>query len=231
MKKASMISMVFCIITGIVVWNLIKNYINMEVSVPEIFTLQNGFEMSKKHKPQLEDEAERALQTYREFLTGTINAGMYNINTIIIPTGEPYSRYYTEYAFFDSSGDGTPELHVRSARNYFIFTYKDDQIVFWSSLSPYAKPLNNRAFLSTRFSFASTTESHGYTILDYSGNKVLQIGFSFSDSNQNGIYDEGDEYWFCEAQVSKETYDILTNPYMTISSDLIKWVVLCESKS
>lgn len=47
-----------------------------------------------------------------------------DIDFITTPKGEPDKRYDTQYAVFDCDGNGEAELHVQSARYYYIFQYK-----------------------------------------------------------------------------------------------------------
>ena len=224
------LAVAFCFMSGVFVGKITSKSTEISSNTYPVTTKEAEVLLLQSKEQNLETMVDRAIESYKEFLTGTRNAGDWDINTIIIPTGEPERRYFTKYAFFDSNSDGIPELHIKSARQYIVFTFKNDEIVIWSSLSPYVEPLNNGAYLFTRCLFAGIAEAHSYVMLDYYGKEVLKINFSIVDTNQNGVNDEGDEYWFCEAGISKETYDILTKPYMTIGSDLIEWIVLCENQ-
>jgi len=231
MRKFMLIlAVAFCFMSGVFVGKITSKSTEISSNTYPVTTKEAEVLLLQSKEQNLETMVDRAIESYKEFLTGTRNAGDWDINTIIIPTGEPERRYFTKYAFFDSNSDGIPELHIKSARQYIVFTFKNDEIVIWSSLSPYVEPLNNGAYLFTRCLFAGIAEAHSYVMLDYYGKEVLKINFSIVDTNQNGVNDEGDEYWFCEAGISKETYDILTKPYMTIGSDLIEWIVLCENQ-
>ena len=170
-----------------------------------------------------------AIQAYNHFLEGNIKIDNYTIDSIIIPTGEPDSRYYTKYAFFDINRDGIYDMHIKTPREYIIFSYDyTNGLYLWNSLSPYIEPLNNGAFMFTRYLFASMKESYCYIIIDNYGNEICQIKFGISDS-----YDEtnndNNQYWFCDTEVSKEIYESLSSPYMEIGSDMINWIVLCEN--
>ena len=68
----------------------------------------------------------------------------------MVPTGETGQRYSTKYAFFDSNGDGKPELHINSSRYYVIYTVRNDELTIWKDLSPspYYFALKNGAFIS-----------------------------------------------------------------------------------
>lgn len=63
---------------------------------------------------------------YNDFLSGEINFKAYNIEEIATPTGEPEKRYHTDYAIVDSNGDGLPELHIRSVREFRVFQVDKD---------------------------------------------------------------------------------------------------------
>lgn len=77
-------------------------------------------------------EYETAMQQYQEFLDGKQSVatayGEVNLDFITIPTGEPNNRYSAAYAYFDSTGDKIPELHVKSARYYYILSCKQGEL-------------------------------------------------------------------------------------------------------
>ena len=66
---------------------------------------------------------EQAMLAYQGFLEGKISVDGIDIDSITVPTGEPGRHYETKYAFFDCHRNGVPELHVISARFYYIFHY------------------------------------------------------------------------------------------------------------
>lgn len=101
--------------------------------------------------PESKDTADREEEEYKlymDFLNGekTTADGM-SIDEIIIPTGEPERRYFTDYTFFDSDEDGFVELHVRSARYYYIIDCEKGELRTWKFLDPRTELLNNGDFL------------------------------------------------------------------------------------
>ena len=97
-----------------------------------------------------EDFAEQAMLVYEKFLEGRIECDGIDIDFITTPKGEPDKRYDTQYAVFDCDGNGEAELHVQSARYYYIFQYKNGALQLYKNLSPYPHyyALKNGAFIS-----------------------------------------------------------------------------------
>lgn len=168
---------------------------------------------------KMQSNYEKAMVLYEEFLAGEKSvkesSEQISIDYISIPTGEPDRRYHTEYAYFDSNGDKIPELHIKSARYYFILSCRNDKLIIWKNLSPNPVyyPLNSGAFMGYRPGGAPMHDDYIYRIFDYGGNEVYSFGFSRYDSNQNGIYDENDEY-SVESVVTKQVWESLTEPYL-----------------
>jgi len=178
-----------------------------------------------------------AIELYNEFLAGNTKAGGWDIDEMTIPTGEPDKRYATSYAYFDSNGDEIPELHVNAARYYYVFTIRDKKIVEWKNLSPYPHfyALNNGAFISRRFGAGPKEDTYNYIVLDYLGNEIYSLSFSKYDQNQNGTYDDSDEYLFDGVNVTKEQWESLTERFLYIDEagieqieNEIEWIVLFE---
>lgn len=86
-------------------------------------------EESEDEEISSEDPAEQAMLVYEEFLEGKIDCDGIDIDFITIPTGEPDDKYDTKYAVFDCNGDEEAEFHVKSARYYYVFQYKNDTLV------------------------------------------------------------------------------------------------------
>lgn len=178
-----------------------------------------------------------AIELYNEFLTGNTKAGSWDINEMTIPTGEPDKRNATSYSYFDSNGDKIPELHVKTGKHYNIFTIRDNKIVEWKILSPnppyYA--LTNGALLCRRFGAGPKEDTYNYIILDYLGNEIYRLSFSKHDQNQNGIYDDDDEYLFDKINVTKGQWKALTDKFLYTDEagieqikNEIEWIVLFE---
>jgi len=160
-------------------------------------------------------EKDVAIDAYMEFLNGSINVESIDIDFITIPTREPDKRYITDYALFDSNGDLIPELHIKSARYYYILSYKDKELFIWKNLSPkpYYYAINNGAFLSWHM-WAHNHDEFNYMVFDYLGNDILGISFSRYDDNQNGVFDDADKYLFDGVIVTKTIWEELAERYL-----------------
>lgn len=182
-------------------------------------------------------EADKANKMYNEFIDGKITVEGIDINFITTPKGEPDKHYATKYALFDSNGDKIPELHINSARYYYILSYINNKLIIWKDLSPYLPvyALKNGAFISQYFGAAPLSDNYNYFILDFLGNKNWEVNFSKYDKNENGIYDNNDEYLFDGVNVSKEIWDALTERYLYTDEkgieqirNEIEWVVIYD---
>ncbi len=187
-------------------------------------------------------ERKKAIEMYREFLSGDRCIGeddnKIDISFLTIPKGEPDRHYYAEYSIFDLDSNVIPKLHIRTARYYYILGFKDNGLFIWKNLSPNPRyhPINNGAFISYSAKSAPMRDIYSYLILDDVGEVVLEFSFSKCDSNQNGIYDESDEYFFDGAPVTKENWNALTRRYLFVDldgleriRDEIEWIVIYES--
>ncbi len=191
---------------------------------------------SNLHKTTL-NKIEEATEIYIKFLKGDMSVNDIDINYITIPKGEPDRHYGTKYAFFDSNGDGIPELHINSARYYYILMYLNDELKIWKNLSPYPHyyALKNGAFISHRFGAAPISDEYCYFIFNFLGDEITELSFSKYDKNGDGIYDVNDEYLFDYISVSKEIWEDLTSRYLYIDSlgseqirNEIEWIVIFE---
>ncbi len=75
--------------------------------------------ISKRHTTN------QAVRVYNEFIEGRRCNGGESILSYATPTREPEKRYATDYFMADSTGDGILELHLRTSREYVIFTYRE----------------------------------------------------------------------------------------------------------
>ena len=73
----------------------------------------------------MEAACENAICGYNEFLANERSIAATTIEEIYTPTGEPDRRYVTYYLIHDIDGDGIPELHVQTCREYLVFSYKN----------------------------------------------------------------------------------------------------------
>jgi len=178
---------------------------------------------------------ENIIKLYKEFLAGNKSVQGIDINYLTIPTGEPDRHYETKYAIFDSNGDKTPELHVKSARYYYILTSKDNELSIWMDLSPnpYYIPLNNGAFLRYHPESTFNQVAYDYVIYNVSGDEIWSISFykNYGIDNSN----EKNEFYFANVKVTEEQWNALTNQFIYTADDgsilicnEIEWVTLFE---
>ena len=175
------------------------------------------------------------LTMYREFLNGERSAQdgeyTYHIDDIYEYEDE---TYWNRYALFDMNGDGTPELHVRSVRDYYIFTCIENVFKVWCENSHYNWPLNNGALLFVSQSIGpkwiSTNTNYRYQVFNFYGEELFSIAFGKCDMNGDEVYDdEGeDEYYFEDLFITKAQWDTLTAKYFAVTSDLITWYIYSE---
>lgn len=123
-----------------------------------------------------------------------------------------------QYAFFDMTGDGLPELHVLTDISYSIHTMKDGRLVEWYQGDQYNRPLNNRMILQKTAS--ETTEA--YVVLDSEGKQTAC--FWFGENKTDYRFSTGGE----EIQISKSEWKKLKKPFAKIGSDQIVWKDLTE---
>lgn len=180
---------------------------------------------------------EKVIKMYNEFMDGKINVEGIDINFLTTPKGEPNKHYAAKYALFDSNGDKIPELHINTARYYYILSYINNKLIIFKDLSPYPQfyALKNGAFISHQFGSAPISDVYKYFILDFLGNEVWEVNFSKCDKNENGIYDNNDEYLFDGVNISKEIWDALTERYLYIDEkgieqirNEIEWVIIYD---
>lgn len=184
------------------------------------------YERNNQEENLSEDVIGQAMLAYQEFLEGRITVDGIDIDNITVPTGEPDRHYETKYAFFDCDRNGVPELHVNSARYYYIFQYKDETVQVYKNLSPYPHyfTLQNGAFISHRMGAGNKSDEYQYYIFDTFGREIFHIGFSKYDENGNGEYDEDDEYIFDNVKVTKEIWEDLTRQYLYEDEDGIEQI-------
>ena len=174
--------------------------------------------------------SDAAIQAYSEFLDGKIDAqtdeGPLSIYHIF--ASEEYSEN-DMYAYYDMNGDSIPELHIRSENSmlYQIFTYTSGQVVPWgdSLFTLHCRPTDDRTLFYTRYGAAPPHITYQYFIFDYWGNEILRIYFEKYDINYNNVYDERDDYLFQDVLVTKEQWDLLTQPFMDVSYERIDWIL------
>ena len=187
--------------------------------------------LSVSGSEDIADREEDEYKLYMDFLNGgkTTASGM-SIDEIIIPTGEPERRYFTDYTFFDSDEDGFVELHVRSARYYYIIDCEKGELSTWKFLDPRTELLNNGDFLYHRPGGAPPHDDYEYIKVNKEGETIWSIWFACYDDNIDGKFDERDKYYGEKGEeISYEEWLELKWKYLDVGTDEICWITLTES--
>jgi len=89
-------------------------------------------------------------------------------------------------------------------------------LTIWKDLSPspYYFALKNGAFISYKPGSAPMNDIYTYHIYNFMGSEIWNITFLCYDINENGSYDENDEYLFDDTEISKKQWDELTAKYL-----------------
>lgn len=182
------------------------------------------------------NDYDTAMELYQEFLNGELSVDYLgeplDMDAVTIPTGEPDSSYFTKHAYYDSDGDQVPELHICSARYYYVLTCRDSELFVWKNLSPYPcyYALNDGAFIS--WDQRAGYESATYYRFDYDGTEKYTFGFSRYDIDNDYEWEETDKYNFNGEEVTREAWTELTAPYLDPEGgirediqDQIEWTV------
>lgn len=216
-------------------------------SMGEYFLLEKTESLQEdiQNERQRENESERIIKLYNDFLSGEINFKGYNIEEIATPTGEPEKRYHTDYAIVDSNGDGLPELHIRNAREFRVFSYKEGEIVhIYASFSrPAQNTLRNDGTLLYWDTTGAGIREDYYRVfqVDKDGNEHIESEFYWRDLNWNAIYDKDDQYFFNKEECTETEWIKLTQKYIYINDernaeggadilDEAEWIIYCEQK-
>lgn len=216
-------------------------------SMGEYFLLEKieSVQEELQNERQRENESERIIKLYEDFISGEINFKGYNIEEIATPTGEPEKRYHTDYAIVDSNGDGLPELHIRNAREFRVFSYKEGEIVhIYASFSrPAQNTLRNDGTLLYWDTTGAGIREDYYRVfqVDKDGNEHIESEFYWRDLNWNAIYDKDDQYFFNKEECTETEWIKLTQKYIYINDernaqgwadvlDEAEWTIYCEQK-
>lgn len=155
---------------------------------------------------------------YQEFIEGSRKAGTVSIHDLVIATDEPGRHYYSQYALFDSTGDGLPELHVKTARDYIIYTCKDNEMVLWTSLDPATVLFDDGTFMTENTSHAGY-KTYNYFALDSQANEISKMLFMETES---GYFEVNN------MQVTNEQWKAYMEPYLGKNSESIHWIGIFE---
>lgn len=186
----------------------------------------------------MEAACENAICGYNEFLANERSIAATTIEEIYTPTGEPDRRYVTYYLIHDIDGDGIPELHVQTCREYLVFSYKNGKFYmlkgFFSDPTDYYLTKDGiLIYIST-----STIERRDFWKcfkLDSKGNETDLDWFYRIEINENNYYDEDDIYVFNETECTMEEWIENTRKYLYTDEngwehirDEVEWMVFCE---
>jgi hypothetical protein len=189
--------------------------------------------------PDQEDTAQKALQAYGEFLAGRRKACGMDILYLATPTGEPDRRRTTEYVILDSNGDGIPELHTRTGREFYAFTYRNGQMEILAGF--FSHPVQYTLLTDGAFIYR---EDRGVTCgscyckfrLDSNGEEIDKTKFWWIDTNENLIMDENDEYVYNNMECTKEEWLSRTANDIYVDDEgrehycsEVEWFTYCEA--
>ena len=161
---------------------------------------------------------------YMDFLNGNCVADGVVITDITIPKGEPEKRYFTEYTFFDSDGDGLQELHVRSDRYYYVIDCESATLSVWKTMYPTTEILNNGDYLYTHIGGAPLHHDYEYFMTNQEGEDIFSVSFSWYDDNLNGEVDRADVFLKEGIEISYEEWEEIEEKYLEIGTDEISWI-------
>ena len=185
-------------------------------------------------EPQTTTE-EEVLAAYEEFLNGerTTDNGT-SIYDIVIPTGEPDKRCYTEYAYYDLTGDGLPELALNIASvvwSNWTLTYRDGEVVTWHyqiadggfDQEVCSNGDIDRIYLKKRV-FPYLYKK--YIVLNKNGEEVWEIPYFCDDLNRDEVMDPEDTYCFDDVEMSSEDWNKCIEKLPALNE--LEWIVLFD---
>ena len=163
---------------------------------------------------------------YMEFINGDCAINGMMISDITTPIGEPEKKYFMQYTFFDSDGDGLDELHVRSERYYYIIDCESDTLSVWKTMYPTTEVLNNGDYLYTHIGGAPLHYDYEYFVTNQEGEDIFSVSFSWYDDNLNGEVDKEDVFLKEGVEISYEEWKELEKEYLKIGTNRISWISL-----
>ena len=182
---------------------------------------------------------QQAVGLYQDFIDGNMSVGGWDIIEISTLTGEPDKRYATDYTMVDVTRDGIPELHIKTGREYIIFSVKKNQMYQYAYFVGYYLrnyyPLENGKFLLKEEARHEYGNYYTSFELNTSGESVNELLFSWIDSNEDYTFDEGDEYLFDERRCTLEEWYDLTREYLYTDAsgteqirNAVGWIRYCN---
>lgn len=133
-----------------------------------------------------------AVNVYEEFLTGEKTVENPGFGTITdLDDGA------MRYVMYDINGDDVPELHIQTARDYYILTYRNNVffILFHEQMEEALKYYDICKNGEVVYQYKTENkESYSFYRFEFSGNDYKTADFYWNDSNGNGVYDDNDAY-------------------------------------
>lgn len=169
---------------------------------------------------QKRDELKKRLELFKAFLLGEITVeteedGPFYLSELyglVFP-----EKYPVQYALYDMTGDGVPELHVLG-EGYEVLTVKDDQLITWAEHDHYGRPLNNGAIYGT----SASSSIFSYDFRNHKGERVFNCAFTVVYKNEFYFGVCADEY-NGDIKLPKKDRKKLAKPFLSIGSDQIQW--------
>jgi hypothetical protein len=167
-----------------------------------------------------------AVKYYAEFLSGKKSAQK-KLNGSLRTIAEWFdlidSSYTVAYTTIDMNWDGVPELCAKIGYKSYVFTFENGGIREWSNLGAYGEPRSDGSVIFTRSGGGPAHIDYKVVYYDYWGNQRSEITFSKYDSDQNGIYDDKDAYFYCDVELPKSSWDSITDIYLSAPSNNAEW--------
>ena len=173
------------------------------------------------------DTTENAIKIYYEFLNGERVIEYEEVEDLDIYYfafgKEDFKNTEVMYTFFDSNGDGIPDLHIKGMRDYQIFTSNGKDFTHWKTLDNYSYPLKNGTFFYKR----SRQIGAWYRcfFLNFKGDEVWNISFS----DEGAVWDDNtilQDFTYDFVDVPQEIWSTLTARYFEEASKVVEWSII-----
>lgn len=180
-----------------------------------------------------------AIELYRDFLS-TKDIENSELYQVVTPTGEPERKYFVEYAMIDSDGDRIPELHIRSPREYLIYTISQGEISYMQGF--FSRPwhyyvLNDGSMVYWDDGGMGVGEYYHFFALDSEGNRKKEWSLYWEDANNNGVQDIDDSFYYNNKACGLDDWLKVASKYIDQEQNnnsrilnQVKWQVLQEKK-
>ena len=170
-------------------------------------------------------------ELYRLFLENSVNVNIdnseYSLSQYIEAKGASGMKF--EYTFFDMTGDGITEFHLKSPRSYDIFTINDEKIKLWYEGSAYENFTSDGNILYCRHGGAPNNEQYIFKELDYDGNVVSEVSWSVYELDDRGSITSNSVFYNGDGEeISEDEYYELIGKYDKVIYDY-EWFVFYEN--